>query len=104
MYFNLCNMMNNYQNSIVYLRKKTDMAQLVYGDDSEQYCTHLEELVMFFSQAQLLPNIIQEVKKLLDLQIKIHGSENNEKVLHTYEQLVDFGLRTGDYLGALKLV
>lgn len=83
------------------MKKKLDLAKVLFGEESEQFCAHMEEIIMFYAQCQSFGEVALQAKRFIQIQAKVYGGENNEKVLMMYELLANHSLQTGALVDGL---
>ena len=81
------------ERAVQYLGLKTDLAGRLFGQQSEQYCAHLEEQAALYSEMQWVAQALPLWEKLVRVLKEVNGGENNQKVLQVYEQLAAVQLR-----------
>jgi hypothetical protein len=67
---------NNIEGAKSILKKKHDLAITLFGEISEQYAMHLEDLVTYEIQLNL-PTALPNTRKLLKLLIELNQNDEN---------------------------
>eukprot|EP00347_Sterkiella_histriomuscorum_P010167 403377348 len=91
------------EKALQYIIVKSELAGKIYGQQSEQYCQHLEDQAGFFTEMKLLPQALPLWEKLIRIQKEINGGENNQKVLQLYEALSQVHLMSQKFTDALLI-
>eukprot|EP00347_Sterkiella_histriomuscorum_P014405 403360989 len=91
------------EKALQYITAKSELAGKIYGQQSEQYCQHLEDQAGFFTKMKLLPQALPLWEKLIIIQKEINGGENNQKVLQLYEALSQVHLMSSKFTDALLI-
>lgn len=86
-----------------YLNKRMVLAQQLFGTESEQFCSFLEETVLFKKDLRQYAEAIPLAQKLVRSLREIHGGENNERVLAVYDALFAMYSETNQLNDALLL-
>ena len=79
--------MKQYEQGLQSIQKRNQLAQQIFGLESEQFCEFLEEEVIFTYQMGRADLCLPLIQKLIRVLKEIHGSENNQKILTQYEHL-----------------
>ena len=96
--------MQQYDVGLQTLQKRNQLAQQIFGLESEQYCEFLEEEVIFTFQLGRADLCLPLIQKLIRTLKEIHGGENNQKILSQYEHLYQLLFGTQQYAEALQIV
>ena len=86
------------------MQKRNQLAQQIFGLESEQYCEFLEEEVILTYQMGKADVCLPLLQKLIRILKEIHGSENNQKILTQYEHLHELYFATKQYAEDLLVI
>lgn len=76
------------ERALQYVVLKSDLAAKIHGQQSEQYCQHLEDQASFYTELRYVAQAIPLWEKLLRIQKELNGGENNEKVYQIHQMLM----------------
>ena len=93
-----------YQEVFHLLISRSDLALKLYGMESEQYTTILEDEILFYKEAQQFNLAMPKLERLIRILKDIHGGENNQKVLQCYQNMMDMQFATAMLSEALLTV
>lgn len=75
---------------------KTELAQSLYGQQSEQYCFHLEEQAGFYKEVGAFKEALPMFEKLKRILVELNnGEENTEKIMQLCDQMFDMYILVG---------
>ena len=77
----ICMVEQKYQEVISFIEARSELALKLFGIESEQYTTYLEEEVLLKKDFQLYNLAVPLLEKLIRILRDIHGGENHQKVL-----------------------
>lgn len=87
-----------------FLGKRSALALSIFGLESEQYTTFLEEEILFKKDVNQFQQAIPMLEKLIRILKDIHGGENNQRILTCYNYLFEMQYKSGMYNDALLIV
>ncbi|CDW73541.1 tpr repeat-containing protein [Stylonychia lemnae] len=78
-----------FEKAVEYTIIKTELAGKIHGQQSEQYCQHLEDQAALFTQMRWLEQAIPLWEKLIRITKEINGGENSQKMIQFYQALAE---------------
>ena len=96
--------MQQYEQGLQTIQKRNQLAQQIFGLESEQYCEFLEEEVILTYQMGRADLCLPLIQKLIRTLKEIHGGENNQKILSQYEHLHELLFGTQQYAEDLQVI
>lgn len=86
------------------VQKRTALALNIFGLESEQYTTFLEEEILLRKDSGQFQQALPMLEKLIRALKDIHGGENSQRILQCYDHLFQMQYKCGMYTDALLIV